>query len=31
MQIEINPKNILNLENVFKVLYKLHPIEKIYF
>ena len=26
MQIEINPKNILNLENVFKVLYNLHPI-----
>ena len=26
MLIEINPKNILNLENVFKVFYKLHPI-----
>ena len=26
MRIEINPKNILNLENVFKVLYKIHPI-----
>ena len=26
MRIEINPKNILNVENVFKVLYKLHPL-----
>ena len=25
MKIEINPKSLLNLENIFEVLYKLHP------
>ena len=25
MEIQINPRSLLNLENIFEVLYKLHP------